>query len=83
MGVKPNRSEWLKRNQKVQPVPTETPLTSEPQAKAVVAADLLKSAHPLYGAFQSWCIDKGVDSSRRQATKFLQAHPSYRTASPA
>lgn len=78
MGVKPNRPEWLKRNPKV--------VASGPakdEGKPVVASDLLKSNHPLHNTFQNWCVERSVEPSRRQAAKFLQAHPSYRTTSPA
>lgn len=43
---------------------------------AVSAADLLKDDHPLHAAFTKWVGDK--DATKRQAAKFLQAHPQYR-----
>lgn len=57
-------------------------LDPAPKPKALVAADLLKDNHPLHAAFKSWTIDKGTELTKRQATKFLAAHPSYRKASP-
>jgi len=48
---------------------------------AVSAADLLDEKHPLHNAFVKWCGDK--DATKRQAAKFLQAHPQYREAQSA
>ena len=48
---------------------------------AVSAADLLKDEHPLRKAFVKWCGDK--DATKRQAAKFLQAHPQYKEAQDA
>lgn len=42
---------------------------------AVTASEILKSDHPLNKAFTAWLGDK--QATRRQARKFLAAHPQY------
>jgi hypothetical protein len=81
MGVKPNRTVWLAKNKK--PVAAKANETVPNTAKPLVASDLLKSAHPLHETFNNWCVQKSVEPSKRQARKFLDAHPAYRQASQA
>ena len=40
------------------------------------AAELLRSDHPLHASFVQWA--KGKPLTKRQARKFLAAHPMYR-----
>lgn len=42
----------------------------------VTAADVLKTDHPLNAAFVRWL--NGKDATKRQARKFLAAHPSFK-----
>jgi hypothetical protein len=51
-----------------------TPATPAP---TVTAAAILKSDHPLNAAFSAWVIDRGQEPTKRQARKFLAAHPHY------
>lgn len=45
----------------------------------VVAADLLKSSHPLHNTFKAWAIARSAELTKRQAAKFLAANSHYRT----
>jgi hypothetical protein len=51
--------------------------------KPLVAADLLKSSHPLHNSFKAWTINRGTEPTKRQAAKFLQENPRYREAKTA
>lgn len=82
MGVNPNRSAWLKNHPKPA-TPVSKIENGENEAKPLVASDLLRPNHPLRQTFKDWCINKGVEESKRQASKFLRDHPAYRQASPA
>ena len=55
------------------------PATDAP--KPLVAADVMKSDHPLNGAFLAYVGDK--EPTKRQARAFLAANPAYRTAKQA
>jgi hypothetical protein len=46
----------------------------------LAASDLLLDKHLLHNTFKAWCVEKGTELTRRQAAKFLQAHPAYRQA---
>ena len=51
------------------------------EPKPLVAADLLKTDHPLHQPLVSWMADKGKELvTRRQARKFLAEFPHYRAA---
>lgn len=47
--------------------------------KPLVAADLLKSDHPLNKTFLD-SLSEGTEPTKRQARKFLAENPRYRTA---
>lgn len=49
-------------------------------ARPLVAADLLKSDHPLHNAFTASCKAKGVEPTKRQAAKYLQRFKGFRRA---
>lgn len=53
---------------------------AEPKARPLAAADLLKSDHPLHQSFLDFIQGLPVAATKRQARKFLAAHPQYRTA---
>jgi hypothetical protein len=59
---------------------TETTAT---QDTPLVAADLLKSGHPLNAAFTAYCVAKSVEVTKRQARKFLAENPRYTQAKTA
>jgi hypothetical protein len=42
----------------------------------VVAADIMKSEHPLHQSFMLWCKDRTIPT-KRQARKFLKKNPQY------
>ena len=54
---------------------------------AVSAADLFSVDHPLHKTWVKWLESNGKefpkDGTKRQAAKFLQAHPQYREAQSA
>lgn len=55
--------------------------TETTKSVPLVAADLLKSAHPLNATFVAWLA--GKDATKRQARKFLAENPQYVTAKQA
>jgi len=79
--VKPNdrdeRANGRKRKQR-KPAP--------PKERLLGPADILASDHPLHGAMVGWLqaksrklgLDNALPVTKRQARRFLQAHPQYR-----
>lgn len=44
------------------------------------AADLLKKDHPVHQSLVNWVAKRGGDEvTKRQASKFLQVYPNYRS----
>ena len=46
---------------------------------ALTAAALVRGGNPVAEAFHKACKAKGVEPTKRQASKWLQRHPSMRT----
>jgi hypothetical protein len=59
----------------------DTNTTTTETVKPLVAADLLKSAHPLNATFVAWL--NGKEATKRQARKFLAENPQYLKAKQA
>lgn len=64
--------------------------TNVSETKAnLVAADILKPDHPLHNAFLAFLGSKSentgeeIKMTKRQARKFLDSHPQYRTVKTA
>lgn len=45
----------------------------------MVAAELLKPEHPVHKHFIADCESRNVEPTKRQARKFLQRFPNYKT----
>ncbi len=43
----------------------------------ITAAAILDTSHPLNKSFSSYCEQKGIEQTKRQARQFLKAYPFY------